>query len=102
MYTRLLVVSDVEAKCALVGFDEATYYLSLSLLPSPIDCANVCLSQGDNEQKSEASARLSFDINKAVLVFFAPFSLCALSPMKVKRVQSYSDQVKWDSISLSQ
>jgi hypothetical protein len=26
---------------------------------------SVCLSQGDNEKKSEAWARLSFDINKA-------------------------------------
>ena len=51
---------------------------------SPIDCANidlsVCLSHGDNEcfgkkgekkneKKSEAFARLSFDINKAGFSF---------------------------------
>jgi len=41
-------------KCALIGFDEATYYIWESArVSSPIDCANVdlsvCLSQGDNE-----------------------------------------------------
>lgn len=88
---RFFSFSYVDVKCALIGFDQATAYieeseyagalLHLLSIARTLIYLSVCLQgttkasaeRKKNEKKSEAWARLSFDINNAACLSSSSF-----------------------------